>query len=249
MLINDSYPPAQLLLPPGVKPAPVPVPKPKALPPPPPKRKSKIGGGLSKPLYLGCYSDNQQGIRAVPNKLAVTNPTPDSCYAAAALAGYTLYALANGNECWAGTDIYRAQAQGKSTACTTRCAGDSAKYCGGSNALTLYTTKAIEPPTTTCTSSVCYRSLGCYVETACSGGFRGLNPTGYNQNVGYFKDNTVDKCAAATKAAGFRYFGVQNYMDCYGANTLVLGTSMGYSTACNNACPGDSTQVCGKPRA
>ena len=105
---------------------------------------SKIGGSKSpsspvtgtNPTYLGCYTDS--ATRAIPN-FAPGYGTPAACAAYVASQGGTVFGMEAGSECWWGTDLVAAVAQGPAS-CGAPCTADTSKNCGGSWALAVYTT-------------------------------------------------------------------------------------------------------------
>ena len=109
---------------------------------------SSIGGSKSpsspitaaNPTSLGCFVDNAAG-RAIPNLASGTYNTPAACATYAVSQGANVFGMEAGSQCWWGTDIGAAMAQGESTGgCTQACAGDGSKICGGNNALSVFTT-------------------------------------------------------------------------------------------------------------
>ena len=108
---------------------------------------SSIGGSKSpsspitaaNPTYLGCYADSAS--RAIPNLApGSTYNTPAACSSYAVSQGATVFGMEAGSQCWWGSDLGAAMAQGGSSGCTQACSGDGSKICGGSNALSVYTT-------------------------------------------------------------------------------------------------------------
>jgi hypothetical protein len=53
---------------------------------------------------------------------------------------------------------------------------------------------------------------------------------------------TVEKCAAAVAAAGYKYAAVQYGIQCYGGNDISAYVEQG---TCNTPCAGNSDQICG----
>jgi hypothetical protein len=87
---------------------------------------------------LGCYSDNVQG-RALPYGVPVvggaSNMTVAGC--ASACSSYTYWGLEYSQECFCGNNITSPVIN--STICGMPCRGNGTEYCGGSNALNVYT--------------------------------------------------------------------------------------------------------------
>lgn len=212
-------------LPAAPKPAPEPPsPMPPSPKPPPPKPPSPTKAFTDQ----GCFVDNAQ--RRVPTLLDLldgsysASATIESCASLASTAGYSLFALQNGGQCFGGNDLGRAKSLGASRDCTKACTGNAAATCGGRYANRVY----VFAP---------FTSVGCYADCGSVG--RGL-PT----FLGSTTDMTPSKCADLAKAKGYSVFGVQYYSECWAGNDLVRAKSMGAGT-CNTACKGDATKACG----
>ena len=123
--------------------------------------------------YLGCYSENTIGPRALTGK---QNPIPganvsvENC--AIACAGYTYFGVEYSAECYCGNTINAPAALVAGTTvagtkCNMPCKANALEYCGGSNRLNMYqvasvstttlaatnTTTAVVVPTTTAGST------------------------------------------------------------------------------------------------
>ena len=150
------------------------------------------------------------------------------------------------------------QSQGTSSNCSTPCSGNSAQICGGTNANVLYSFAPLSVPTSTCSDTSCYISLGCFAEPSCTGGKRGMSASltlkaicikvpGYNKKVCATPSSvgSVSACADLAKASNYMYFSLQGGNTCYGSNSTAIAVSAGLSTACTTTCSGGSSSTCG----
>ena len=109
-------------------------------------------GGVSQnsvyvmPTYVGCYVDST--TRAMGTLLSVSSNSLAACGAAAAAAGFSVFGMQAGTQCYASNDLAAATAQGPSTACIAACPGSGTETCGGSWANTVYTIIGTSPVTT-----------------------------------------------------------------------------------------------------
>jgi len=87
------------------------------------------------PTFLGCFADNSNNVRVLPNKLG-TNMTPATCDAAAISQGYAYFGVEFGGECWAASSPY--YIQGPATNCNSPCNADGSQICGGQNSFSVY---------------------------------------------------------------------------------------------------------------
>jgi hypothetical protein len=157
-------------------------------------------------------------------------------------ASYPIFGVEYGRECYCGTSLGPGSVSAPETDCNFQCAGSSTEVCGAGNRLNVYT-KPASTSTTFATSSstvsptlpTSYGALGCYSE-ATSG--RALNQKSVSDDA-----MTVEKCAAS--CAGFKYFGLEYYFECYCGNTLQPGSVQVPSTDCKFPCKGDKTETCG----
>ena len=254
-----------VLLPAGVKPAPKPPAPPplRKAPPPRPKRGGgggSIGGGNpSVNYYLGCFADGQFGARTLPTVLISggSNLTRLTCAQAASAADLPYFGLQGGNTCYGGSNLAMAQSQGVSTSCTAPCTGDANQICGGTGATTLWSFEKASAPTPTCDDDSCYLPLGCFAEPLCNGGSQGmaqkLTPKQickkgpFNIKICFpaLPSASVPLCANLAKAYNYRFFSLQNGVDCYGSNGTAYAMSRGLSTACTKTCANAAGTTCG----
>lgn len=87
---------------------------------------------------LGCWSDNADG-RALPNVYYNnTSMTLELCASVAAANGAAYWGAEYSQECWYGSTLGGGNAAISTSSCNMECKGNSSEYCGGSNALSLY---------------------------------------------------------------------------------------------------------------
>ena len=105
-------------------------------------------------ILFVSVSDNVGG-RTLPNAVAVSSNTIQSCTSACQNAGYTLAGAEYSAECWCGNSVQAGGAPATASDCNMLCSGNNTQYCGGPNRLNLYSfTNAPATPS--------WKSLGCY---------------------------------------------------------------------------------------
>ncbi|CAK5270562.1 unnamed protein product [Mycena citricolor] len=113
-------------------------------PPPPPSIPAQVGNWTS----LGCWSDNVDNVRSLPNGIAVPgNFTLETCSSACFAAGYPFSGAEYAAQCYCGTSIYVNASKISTASCNMLCAGDGQQFCGGPNALSMYNYTGIDRPT------------------------------------------------------------------------------------------------------
>ena len=111
-------------------------------------------------VYTGCFNDMVGGVRAVPSAaikvvmiskkvgsftmrvptLVNAGWTPLTCANEAKKNGAVVIAIQGGDQCYYGTDLSAAIAQGPATTCTAACTADATQSnCGGSGVNSVYT--------------------------------------------------------------------------------------------------------------
>ncbi|KAI4280101.1 MAG: hypothetical protein L6R38_004714 [Xanthoria sp. 2 TBL-2021] len=88
----------------------------------------------------GCYTEGYNG-RAVAfrqSQLSTKNLTTRACLSTCKSQNFPLAATEYGSECYCGAVLGNGTASVPDTECSTRCAGDSADFCGGRSRLNLY---------------------------------------------------------------------------------------------------------------
>ncbi|CCA72850.1 hypothetical protein PIIN_06786 [Serendipita indica DSM 11827] len=179
-------------------------------------------------VYKGCYTDSIES-RSVPVGMGFTGSlTPQKCIDACAAQGYSYAGLEYAQECYCGNTNSGTLAD--ETGCNMPCAGDGAHLCGGGNRLTLYQSGTFGR------GDPSWSYVNCYTDSV---GQRTLpTPLG-------IASMTIGKCEAACGAAGFLYAGVEYGGECWCGNTILGTATVAASGACNMACNGDATEICG----
>jgi hypothetical protein len=118
------------------------------------------------PPFLILFSsirDNVNG-RALPNQVAVSGNTIETCTAACNTAGYSLAGMEYSVECWCGNSVGAGGALATASDCNMPCSGNNLEFCGGPNRLTVYkNTNAPATASPSIPSTVgLWKSLGCY---------------------------------------------------------------------------------------
>jgi iron transport multicopper oxidase len=211
-------------------------------------------------LYLGCYQDGNP--RLLPGEpynpgLQENGRCIEACYAA----GYIFAGTEFQDECWCGNSappgyLYYPESD---DLCTYTCTNDTSQACGGNggyisvfydqsrfvpNNQTYNTTKPAPPSTVTSIGN--YTWVGCYSEGT---GGRALT----SKNVAApSAGGSVEYCASA--CAGYAYFGVEYYNECYCGNSISNGAGLISNNAssaaasvsgCNYLCGGNPSEYCG----
>ncbi|MCJ1414010.1 hypothetical protein MMC32_000335 [Xylographa parallela] len=219
-------------------------------------------------VYLGCYQDNVDGLRALS---ALQNPesgalnTPDVC--ATACVGFQYMGVEYSGECYCDDAIggNNTVAPGgddpNANGCDMTCNGNSSEYCGGPNRLNMYilnpnatsssptSTAAPSAPTATPTGPRVIQTAGSYVYAGCYADNTNGRALSALVNPESGVNNTVEACAAA--CSGYRYMGVEYGNECYcdnvigGGNGIASGGNNVLANGCSMTCPGNSSEYCG----
>ncbi|KAK7018349.1 WSC domain-containing protein [Favolaschia claudopus] len=225
-------------------------------PPPPPTVPAKIGNWTS----LGCYSDNVNGLRSLPNGLAVAAPfSLEGCTSACFDAGYPFSGSEYADECYCGTSIASGAAQTPTTDCNMLCAGNSQELCGGPNRLSLYNYTGSDRPT------------GPVGGGGNGGGGGGGGPSTVFpvtdlpkpwSYIGCFVDNahgrilanqlqpddpklTMESCVRYCISQSFTVAAAEYSTQCFCGTELIAGATSAPDSDCNMGCGGNSTEACG----
>ena len=154
--------------------------------------------------------------------------TVEKC--AAACSSFTSFGLEYGRECYCGNVRNDGSVSAPESECSFECPGDSSQKCGAGNRLDVYTRPADDPVPTRQ-----YTAKGCQSEPQNT---RALTGKSFNDDA-----MTVEKCAAG--CAGYSYFGLEYYHECYCGNAISAGSSGLTNGECKFPCAGDSAQTCG----
>ena len=157
-------------------------------------------------------------------------------------ASFPIFGVEYGRECFCGSALGQGSASAPEEDCNFKCAGSATETCGAGDRLNVYKQTA-SPVTSSATPSstmslplpTSYGALGCYSEAT--------NTRALNQK--YSTDNamTIEKCAST--CAGYKYFALEYYFECFCGNELQPGSIQLDSTECAFPCNGDNTQTCG----
>ena len=137
-----------------------------------------------------------------------------------------------GQECYCGAT----KPATTSTACTVACAGNSQEVCGGSWALSVFDNTLISGSATG-TLGATYSSLGCFADSTSARTFQGYSTSSSSM--------TIESCASTCSSQGFAFSGTEYGSECRCSSYAPITTS----TACNMACSGANSEICGGPNA
>ena len=111
---------------------------------------STMGSSATSFTYLGCYMDNSNGIRAMPNLIYSNKPGYQACFNQAQVLGYRYVGFdawnagwqagTNAGECWGGNSLTIAESQGTSINCNAVTTTDGNFIWAGGQAMALYDT-------------------------------------------------------------------------------------------------------------
>ncbi|CAM9730307.1 unnamed protein product, partial [Ectocarpus sp. 13 AM-2016] len=169
--------------------------------------------------FLGCFADAEDRVFSVSTSSA--SMTSATC--AAFCSDYAYYATQFGAECWCGNnDAYD---ENGAAVCDMECAGDAGDICGGFFAMSV--------------RERCYSSptdptyLGCFVDSQTDRIFPVSTDSG-----------SMTAAFCASFCADYAYYGTQFGEECWCGNNSGYDT-LGESTDCTMACPGDADEICG----
>jgi hypothetical protein len=190
--------------------------------------------------YSGCYTE-ANGERALSAaSFASDQLTIERC--ATFCASFPIFGVEYGRECYCGSALGPGSIKVPEGDCNFKCAGSSTENCGAGNRLNVYKKPVASTMTSASPSSTLspalptsYGALGCYTEAT---EHRALKDKSSSDDA-----MTVEKCAAS--CAGFKYFGLEYYFECFCGNELQPGSVQVASTECKFPCKGDKTETCG----
>ncbi|KAI9439174.1 WSC domain-containing protein [Lactarius indigo] len=206
---------------------------------------------------LGCYNDSVSA-RALQVRVDAGNTTVGSCVAACQAQGFSLAGVEFGRECWCGSQLQHGSAFfGNSDGirngnfrnypdephCNMACQGDPSEICGGPALLNLYNFTGTYPIGASVVAAAGgWTSRGCYSDSVSS---RTLELR-IDALAGSL---TVESCVAACQSQSFTIAGLEYAQECWCGNEIKSPGVPTSQHACNQACVGDSTEVCGGPNA
>lgn len=206
---------------------------------------------------LGCYNDSVSA-RALQVRVEAGNTTVGSCVAACQAQGFSLAGVEFSRECWCGSQLQHGSAFfGNSDGirngnfrnypdephCNMACQGDPSEICGGPALLNLYNFTGTYPIGASVVAAAGgWTSRGCYSDSVSS---RTLELR-IDALAGSL---TVESCVAACQSQSFTIAGLEYAQECWCGNEIKSPGAPTSQSACNQACVGDSTEVCGGPNA
>lgn len=149
---------------------------------------------------------------------------------AAACSAFTKFGVEYARECYCGNELNDGSVSTSISECSFDCPGDSSEKCGAGNRLNVYTR-----PVSTPTLLTTYTSKGCISEPQNA---RALAAKTFNDAA-----MTVELCA--TGCAGYAYFGLEYFHECYCSNFIAPGSLPLASDKCSLPCDGNAQQTCG----
>ncbi|KAJ7758795.1 copper radical oxidase [Mycena maculata] len=220
-------------------------------PPPPPTIPAQIGDWTS----LGCWSDNVNGVRSLPNGINAANPlTLEECTAGCLAAGYPFSGSEYAAQCYCGTSIGSGAAQTAVTDCNMLCAGNSSEFCGGPNRLSMYNYTGSDRPTgpvggggggggggavlgiaTDLPAPWTY--VGCFIDNANGRIVANEEPDD--------TELTIESCVSTCSAQNFTVASAEYSVQCFCGDELIAGATAAPESDCNMGCGGNATEACG----
>ncbi|CAM9894089.1 unnamed protein product [Pylaiella littoralis] len=188
--------------------------------------------------FLGCFAD-PEGSRSMVFEVASASMTPSLC--AVLCSGSPFFGTQYAQECWCGGSGAQAMftANGPGS-CTDSCTGDSSETCGGSYAISAYSTDGdavVVDPTPVDPTPVVddYEYAGCYADP---GGSRAMTQE--------LVSNTMTPAVCATACLGSPFFGTQFAVECWcGDDSSAAILAANGPGTCGDNCAGDSSEKCG----
>jgi hypothetical protein len=221
--------------------------------------------------YYGCQTEATVGRTLSGATYAYNTMTLESC--AANCAGFSMFGVEYGRECYCGNSFTGGSVPAPRTDCSFPCPGDGTELCGAGNRLSVYllnsTASSSAPSGTTATSTSTSASVSTSISTSTSTSPSTPVSTGptIKQVVGsysyyqcqteatnsralsaltYASDGmTVEICIST--CAGYTYAGVEYGRECYCGNSFNAGSVVapGRNADCNMVCPGNNMEFCG----
>ncbi|KAF2721327.1 WSC-domain-containing protein, partial [Polychaeton citri CBS 116435] len=202
--------------------------------------------------YVGCYTDNVGGRALDGTSTSHPNMTVEMCATFAKYGdggkAWKYYGLEYATQCYVSNVLGKSasllnatSSPSNSTVCKMRCGGKDTQICGGSNALSLYTSPSYVEPVVKSPIGT-YSAKSCLTDLVNNG--RSLNgPSMTNKYM------TQDLCVNFCSSKSMRYAGVEYGTQCYCASSI---TNEGKIVSCSDSnltpCPGDLRQNCGGSR-
>ncbi|KAI9449277.1 WSC domain-containing protein [Lactarius psammicola] len=206
-------------------------------------------------MSQGCYSDSPSS-RALHARVDAGDTTVESCIAACQAQEFTLAGVEFGQECWCGSEIEHGQTfVGNDNGirrgifrpfpdnpyCNMPCQGNPTELCGGAGRINVYNFTGTYPIGASVVGAAGgWTSRGCYSDSTSS---RTLERRVDPGNV------TVESCVSTCQSQSFTIAGLEFGQECWCGNQIQSPGASISQGACNKACTGDNTEVCGGPDA
>jgi hypothetical protein len=164
--------------------------------------------------------------------------------------GFQYAGLQYSTQCWCGSSFSGgASLSLTSPSCNMPCGGQAGTICGGPSCLTVYVNPTLAITSTSSAPVTVPTAILPSGWTVASTGIAEGSTGRALQGASTTSDSmTPTLCANFCASKGFPYAGMEYKSECYCGSTLSGGASLSLtSSACNMACSGDSTQICGGP--
>ncbi|KAH9032999.1 WSC domain-containing protein [Lactarius pseudohatsudake] len=204
---------------------------------------------------LGCYNDSVSA-RALQVRVEAGSTTVGSCVAACQAQGFSLAGVEFGRECWCGSQLQHGSTffgndngiqhgnfrqNPNALHCNMGCQGNPSETCGGPALLNLYNFTGTYPIGASVVPAVDgWTSRGCHSDTVSS---RTLEQ---RIDVGSV---TAESCVNVCQSQSFSIAGLEYAQECWCGNEIKSPGAPISQSACNQACVGDASEVCGGPNA
>lgn len=197
-------------------------------------------------VYTGCYSPILTTSISGPNDTLTM--TIDSCLDLCFRDGingipYQYGGVRSGDKCVCGNTLQPGSVAVDPALCAIPCPGNSAEVCGGSGTATsLYELRPGVKAVPSVPSVVrSFQSEGCWTDSPGARALRTYVPAAITI--------ALSDCVGACSARGFALAGMEYSHECYCGNALLGNNTRTSAAACNMACEGNPTQVCGGSNA
>ena len=175
-------------------------------------------------LYGKCAFDDASDRVLQGHYFSSETMTVEMCLSICRDKGFHYSGLQWQIECYCGNEPVNGFQWAWTDKCHDRCAGNSNQFCGGSYAMSVYST----PKT--------------YIHGLCIYDFPSPRRVLSDLSITGEKNLTIQNCSEICK--DYEYFGLQNGDECHCGNkdTHFIPT---HPSSCNKRCNGDRTQICG----
>ncbi|KAK3380602.1 WSC domain-containing protein, partial [Lasiosphaeria ovina] len=207
--------------------------------------------------YVGCFSDTR-GLRSLTGRVTYDDSlTVARC--AAECAGYALFGLEYGTQCYCGTGLAHGAQRRPEHECAQRCGGDyGGAVCGDADRLSVYHLPSDSSPSPSHTEAYVggghhrdrdrdrdrdrvagYRFKACWTDSTA------VRSLGGNHGA-VLRDDAMTAELCAKFCCGYRYMGLEFGSQCFCGNHLAAGHAVPRAE-CAELCYGDKREWCGGP--